>query len=116
MDLHTEDTIDEGANLLPVFVEAFNENMTFGRKIMIMRTGYVGLAHFLSQVGDAISLLAECTMPMVLRKCEHGYRFTGEAYVHGVMNGQAWNMRKGDVMEEFHIFSSFLYPDTDLGI
>jgi hypothetical protein len=102
-DEFAEHKMDADANHLPVLVEALYQNMTFGRRVMKTQSGYVGLAHFQSQVGDIVCLLAGCTVPMVLRKGEQGYKFVGEAYVHGIMDGQAWEARRGDKMNAFQI-------------
>lgn len=41
--------------------------------------------------GDEIWLLAGGRVPYVLRRLQHGkYRFLGEAYVYGIMLGEAW--------------------------
>ncbi|CAG8955960.1 hypothetical protein HYFRA_00008814 [Hymenoscyphus fraxineus] len=75
----------------------------FGRRFMITKKGYVGIAHAQGQMGDSIVLLRGCTMPMILRKCDGGWRVVGEAYVHGIMNGEAWREREEEEMETFYL-------------
>jgi hypothetical protein len=52
--------------------------------------GYVGLGPKQVQDGDKIVVLAGAFVPYIVRK-DHGgfYRFVGEAYIHGIMDGQA---------------------------
>jgi hypothetical protein len=50
-----------------------------------------GLAPTKSLVGDYICILFGCSVPVILRKSEDGksYLFVGEAYIHGMMDGEA---------------------------
>ena len=54
-----------------------------------------GLAPTNAQAGDYICILFGCSVPVILRKCPPGtegkifYTFVGEAYVHGMMDGEA---------------------------
>ncbi|KAH7270902.1 heterokaryon incompatibility protein-domain-containing protein [Fusarium solani] len=59
-------------------------------------TGMIGIGNRDIQVGDAICILAGGNMPFVLRQVEgHGggvaYQYIGQAYVHGIMDGEAMN-------------------------
>jgi hypothetical protein len=61
-----------------------------GRKFLITRNGYLGLAPNTSKKGDIIAVLFGCTTPMVLRPtADKRYEVVGEAYVHGFMEGKA---------------------------
>jgi hypothetical protein len=75
----------------------------FWRRMMVTSRGFVGAAHRQSQTGDSIVLLKGATLPMVLRKCEGGWRIVGEAYVQGIMNGEFWNKQKEGDFEEFYL-------------
>jgi hypothetical protein len=59
----------------------------FGRRVLETRRGYIGLTHYQPEVGNLMCSLAGCTLPMVLRTVSHIFRFVGEAYVHGIMEG-----------------------------
>lgn len=50
---------------------------------------FVGLAPPETQEGDLICILLGCSVPVVLRKFESGFRFLGGCYVHGMMDGEA---------------------------
>jgi len=58
--------------------------------------GYMGLVSGDVQAGDEIWLLKGCKVPVVLRACGGGEerRVVGDAYVHGVMYGEAFEEEK----------------------
>ncbi|KAM6534590.1 hypothetical protein FALCPG4_19031 [Fusarium falciforme] len=58
--------------------------------------GMIGLGNRDIQVGDSICVLGGGSMPFILRQVErHGgdiaYQYIGQAYVHGIMVGEAMN-------------------------
>ncbi|CAG8958801.1 hypothetical protein HYFRA_00011752 [Hymenoscyphus fraxineus] len=66
------------------------------RSLFVSKDGSCfGLAPNGSEIGDVIALLAGGLVPYILRpKCELGvnfYEIIGDAYVHGIMDGEAWN-------------------------
>ena len=58
------------------------------RKLTTTTRGYLALAPLRTQRGDVISILFGCSTPMVLRPLGSHYRLIGEAYVHGIMDGE----------------------------
>jgi hypothetical protein len=52
-----------------------------------------GLAPTSAQEGDLICILFGCSVPVILRRVgppdDHFYYLIGEAYVHGIMDGEA---------------------------
>lgn len=74
----------------------------FYRKFVVTSKGYVGVTHAQSRVEDSIVLLRGCTIPMILRRREGGWRVVGEAYVHGIMDGEAWREREEE-LETIHL-------------
>jgi hypothetical protein len=52
--------------------------------------GFVGLALAHSQPGDHICVILSGDFPFILRKTPDGeqYKLIGEAYVHGIMDGE----------------------------
>ena len=56
---------------------------------------YIGLAPIKAQVGDQVSVLFGCSVPVVLREVGDGFTFVGEAFAHGLMDGEA--IRKADL-------------------
>jgi hypothetical protein len=75
---------------------------------METRKGYIGMAHAQSQIGDVIALLQGASVPIILRRCESGYKVIGQSYVHGIMEGEYWNGQDEASMMEFHIKRSML--------
>ena len=60
-----------------------------GRKLIISTEGYLGYTTEAAELEDEIWLIPRCEMPIVLRRVEGGHRLIGEAYIHGLMQGQA---------------------------
>jgi len=59
--------------------------------------GYVGLVPSSVRVRDCIGLFKGAKVPLVLRKAgtkEAGYLLVGECYIHGIMQGEAFNEDK----------------------
>lgn len=62
------------------------------RRFFVTRSGYMGLGPNSMQRGDKVFVFPGGDVPFVLRASETGrYRLVGEAYVHGMMNGEALN-------------------------
>ncbi|KAK6451755.1 hypothetical protein FP744_10008006 [Trichoderma asperellum] len=62
-----------------------------------------GLAPKEAEEGDLVCILLGCTVPVILRPIEDlgMYKLVGEAYVHGVMDGEA--MISSEVVDEMRI-------------
>ncbi len=73
-------------------------NATTNRRFFITATKYMGLAHQSVVVGDEVWVLMGADMPVILRPARlhtvidspfgKRFRFRGEAYVHGAMDGE----------------------------
>ncbi|TVY33496.1 Heterokaryon incompatibility protein 6,OR allele [Lachnellula subtilissima] len=50
---------------------------------------FVGLAPPGAEAGDLICILFGCSVPVVLKRTEKTFKFVGECYVHGMMDGEA---------------------------
>jgi hypothetical protein len=65
----------------------------YGLKPFISEKGYVGLAPEDSKPGDVICVIIGAIVPYVLRKLpEEEFQLIGEAYVHGIMDGEAMDL------------------------
>jgi hypothetical protein len=73
------------------------------RRVMTTMKGYVGLAHCQANAGDTICLFRGCSVPMILRQHLNDWRVVGEAYVHGIMDGEFWDAQSDDDMQDFHL-------------
>ena len=80
------------------------ENMmreaSFRRKLALTKNGYMALLPPGGTIGDILYLIAEAETPFALRQDRDTgiYQLVGEAYVHGVMDGE--RAAQGDVPEE----------------
>jgi hypothetical protein len=64
--------------------------MSGRRRFVITKHGRLGWCPHTCQEGDVISVLAGGRVPFVLRKCgENQYQLVGDAYIHGIMDGEA---------------------------
>lgn len=62
------------------------------RRFFATRAGRIGLSPADAKVGDVICILFYCPTPYLLRSSDREYLFVGEAYVHGLMYGEALSM------------------------
>ena len=70
------------------FVEAM-KNGCEGRRIFIAEDGFIGLGPEALEPGDYICVLAGSRVLLALRPREQHHRLVGEAYIPGMMNGEA---------------------------
>ncbi|KAK5744567.1 hypothetical protein LTR17_001962 [Elasticomyces elasticus] len=91
------------AALLDV-VHAFRTDYTVNRLFFVTRSGRPGLGSGEMQSGDIVTLLRSVRTPMILRPLSNGhYQLLGEAYIDGIMFGEAWEECKsaGAIEEDF---------------
>lgn len=60
-----------------------------GRRLITTETGFLGLAPDETQTGDTVAVLYGCNYPVILRRCQSGFRYIGECYIDGLMDGEA---------------------------
>jgi hypothetical protein len=65
------------------------DGVNLRRRLFTTSKGHVGMALQNVLPSDLICILFGCSMPMVLRKIENGYRLIGECYVHGLVDVEA---------------------------
>ncbi|KAF2423016.1 HET-domain-containing protein [Tothia fuscella] len=74
---------------------------SFHRSIFSTGNGYVGLGSNALRVDDVVCVLFGGRVPFVLRPCGGYYQFVGDAYVHGMMDGEAMDRyEKGEYREQ----------------
>ena len=59
------------------------------RRLAFTQRGYMGLVNHQVEAGDLVYMLRGGSVLYVLRECEDKYLFLGEAYFHGLMDGEA---------------------------
>lgn len=64
------------------------------RRLIKTETGHLGLAPRDAEIGDVVVLIAGSPAPFILRKAGSCYKIVGDCYLHGVMNGEAWDENK----------------------
>ena len=89
----------QSAGLLGYIVKSYHEfgdfarflESSYGRRLGRAANGYLCLVPEATEVGDRVILARGGRVPLVVRDGGNGYRrLVGEAYVHGIMDGQAW--------------------------
>jgi len=64
--------------------------LSIARKVCVTSNGYLGRVTHGSVIGDKICIIFGGSVPFVLRKRDDGgFMFVGEAYVHGLIDGEA---------------------------
>ena len=85
----------------PMQIDGFDQRVVFGMGRRMARTsrGYIGLVPARTQPGDSVWLLKGGNVPFVIRDESGTKRFVGEAYIHGIMKGEAFNEGKCEDIE-----------------
>jgi hypothetical protein len=68
-----------------------------GRRMFTTKSGYLGMAGPRVRVGDSVAIMQGSKVPVVLRRkgeVREKWELVGDAYVHGVMRGEAVARRK----------------------
>jgi hypothetical protein len=65
-----------------------------GRRMIRTDTGHIGLAPVLTTAVDKVALLNGASVPVILRPHGDSWELVGEAYVHGIIFGEAWDSSK----------------------
>lgn len=76
-----------------------------GRAFAVSDVGHLSLVPNESCLQDRIVIVQGSELPFVLRPTDGGFLFIGQAYVHGVMDGEVWkDVENGKVaLEEISI-------------
>ncbi|KAI1439855.1 heterokaryon incompatibility protein-domain-containing protein [Annulohypoxylon stygium] len=69
------------------------------RSFFFTQTGYMGLGPDV-QTGDLVCIFFGAEVPFVLRPKSACYEFIGDAYVHGVMEGEAVGMQRPGILKK----------------
>ena len=66
----------------------------FYSRFAITRMGYFALVPPKTKIGDQVGLLKGGKVPLILRQEDNKWRLVGESYVHGIMQGEAFDETK----------------------
>lgn len=89
-DLCTE----SNANANALYQSGFHEGVTgphpatFRRRLIVTEQGCLGLTAEHVKVGDAVAICLGGQLPFILRGVLNHYTLIGEAYIHGIMDGE----------------------------
>jgi hypothetical protein len=64
------------------------EAQSRGKRLFITSRGYLGLGPSHMQVGDELVIIYGVIVPFLLRKGDIHRTLVGEAFVHGIMDGE----------------------------
>jgi len=84
------------------------QNVIWNRKFLVAKEkARFGLAPKTAEEGDSICILHGCSVPVILRQhvaeSDNYFELIGEAYVHGLMDGEAMDAREGKDPDEFKL-------------
>lgn len=110
-DYDDEKSFDTDLNERFIHIDALFSDVTFDRCMITTNNGDIGFAPIESEPGDVVVAVVGGSVPYVLRPTGRGrgrqreYTFIGDAYVHGVMDGEALDWIQDDprVVEMFDI-------------
>jgi hypothetical protein len=71
-----------------------------GRKLITTHTGWLGLAPEEAEIGDTIAILFGCNYPVTLRPYGGSFKYIGECYIDGLMDGEAIDASSREGYEE----------------
>ncbi|KFA71306.1 hypothetical protein S40288_06701 [Stachybotrys chartarum IBT 40288] len=79
---------------------AYHYNIMFGsyvlkRRLIRTKKGYLGIGSYSPQTGDVVCVMYGGRVPLILRpRPDEGFDLVGDAYIHGIMHGEAMNLIK----------------------
>lgn len=99
------DTTEEGLLEFATRYQMMLQKYHLQRRLFRTRKGYLGLGGHGLLKGDRICILAGGAVPFILRPRSTGehHEFIGDAYVHGVMDGEALTNRDASDWIKFHL-------------
>jgi hypothetical protein len=105
--------VSDGVNIRPpvnmekmtATLDAVHVHWCQDRRFFVTAAGYMGLGPRCMQPEDIVVVLRGGVTPFILRKKADDYWFIGEAYVHGIMYGEAVQMHRsrGESEVVFHV-------------
>ncbi len=79
--------------------ETAAREMSWNRSFFTTKKGYCGLGPNTLRTGDIVCVLHGSAVPSILRPKNELYQFIGEAYVHGIMEGEVVSQWKNGKLE-----------------
>lgn len=111
-EIHARESLYDNAELH--HIARMLASIILGRRPVITDKGYSGWAHVDAEVGDTVAVFYGAALPFILRKPEESkmeagkemaeYTLVGEAYIGGLMDGEALKVVEEGKLQE-QIFS-----------
>jgi len=83
------------------YLEPFAARMrskTLFRRMILTKKGYLGLVPAETEKGDLVCILLGGDMPFILRPEGSYYKVVGEAYIHGIMDGEVFDIAQAGLV------------------
>ena len=62
---------------------------TVGRRMVVTKSGYLGLAPDLAEIGHCVTIIKGAKVPLILRSINNmKWELIGDCYIHGIMHGE----------------------------
>ena len=91
--------LSAGENSRPTYTTDMIASLV-GRRMVLTRSGYLGLAPGTAEPGDCVAIVKGAKVPLILRPVEDiKWELIGDSYVHGIMHGEAFEEQKCKDME-----------------
>jgi Heterokaryon incompatibility protein (HET) len=92
-------------------MERFKNSMAFknatraiaGRRLAVTDKSYVGLVPTATQRGDKVCVLYGFVVPFILRRKADHYILVGDCYMHGLMQGEIFDLKPPPVLQDIKI-------------
>ncbi|KAF4543274.1 Heterokaryon incompatibility protein [Lasiodiplodia theobromae] len=69
------------------------------RRFFVTKNGYIGIGPACMQEGDKVCVLSGAIIPFIIRPDGDQHKLVGEAYVHGIMRGEACERHENESVE-----------------
>lgn len=80
--------------------EIYTFETATNRRLLITQNGDVGLGPINAVIGDHVCILYGCSVPLVLREVDGRFTLIGEAYLQGLMDGEAITLTEEGTLYE----------------
>jgi len=92
-------------------MDRFKNSMAFknasravsGRRLAVTNKSYIGLVPTATQRGDKVCVLLGFAVPFILRRKGEHYVLIGDCYMHGLMQGEAFEMKPPPELQDIKI-------------
>lgn len=106
-------TTEKDADIAAIQYHKYVQQFTYRRRICVTCNGLVGLVPASVVEGDLIAIFLGGDTPFIVREVEDAHVLIGDAYVHGVMRGEALAMDEFAPQDTTLFYSSWKASDQN---